>query len=60
MAEGARLRRAIAMAGGFEAWRGLGLPVDVDGVVDDEDDDDGDPATWNCHCVVILRSSSAH
>ena len=37
----------IAMAGGFEAWRGLGLPVDVDGVVDDEDDDDGDPATWN-------------
>ena len=37
----------IAMAGGFEAWRGLGLPVDVDGVLDDEDDDDGDPATWN-------------
>jgi rhodanese-related sulfurtransferase len=37
----------IAMAGGFESWRGLGLPVDVDGVVDDEDDDDGDPATWN-------------
>ena len=37
----------IAMAGGFEAWRGLGLPVDVDGVVDDEEDDDGDPATWN-------------
>ena len=37
----------IAMAGGFDAWRGLGLPVDVDGVVDDEDDDDGDPATWN-------------
>ena len=37
----------IAMDGGFEAWRGLGLPVDVDGVVDDEDDDDGDPATWN-------------
>ena len=36
----------IAMAGGFESWRGLGLPVDVDGVVDDEDDDDGDPATW--------------
>ena len=35
----------IAMAGGFDAWRGLGLPVDVDGVVDDEDDD-GDPATW--------------
>ena len=37
----------IAMDGGFEAWRGLGLPVEVDGVVDDEDDDDGDPATWN-------------
>ena len=37
----------IAMAGGFDAWRGLGLPVDVDGVVDDEEDDDGDPATWN-------------
>ena len=37
----------IAMDGGFEAWRGLGLPVDVDGVVDDEEDDDGDPATWN-------------
>ena len=37
----------IAMAGGFDAWRGLGLPVEVDGVVDDEDDDDGDPATWN-------------
>ena len=37
----------IAMAGGFDAWRGLGLPVDVDGVADDEDDDDGDPATWN-------------
>ena len=37
----------IAMAGGFDAWRGLGLPVDVDGVVDDEDDDDGDPSTWN-------------
>ena len=37
----------IAMAGGFEAWRGLGLPVDVDGVLDDEDDDDGDPSTWN-------------
>ena len=38
----------IAMQGGFEAWRGLGLPVDVDGVFDDdEDDDDGDPATWN-------------
>ena len=37
----------IAMAGGFEAWRGLGLPVDVDGVVDDDEDDDGDPATWN-------------
>ena len=37
----------IAMAGGFEAWRGLGLPVDVDGVVDDDDDDDGDPSTWN-------------
>ena len=37
----------IAMAGGYEAWRGLGLPVDVDGVVDDEDDDDGDPSTWN-------------
>ena len=37
----------MAMAGGFEAWRGLGLPVDVDGVVDDEEDDDGDPATWN-------------
>ena len=37
----------IAMAGGFEAWRGLGLPVEVDGVVDDEDDDDGDPSTWN-------------
>ena len=36
----------IAMVGGFDAWRGLGLPVDVDGVVDDEDDDDGDPATW--------------
>ena len=36
----------IAMAGGFEAWRGLGLPVDVDGVVDDGDDDDGDPSTW--------------
>ena len=37
----------IAMAGGFEAWRGLGLPVEVDGVVDDEEDDDGDPSTWN-------------
>ena len=37
----------IAMAGGFEAWRGLGLPVDVDGVVDDDEDDDGDPSTWN-------------
>ena len=37
----------IAMAGGFGAWRGLGLPVDVDGVVDDDDDDDGDPSTWN-------------
>ena len=37
----------IAMAGGYEAWRGLGLPVEVDGVVDDEEDDDGDPATWN-------------
>ena len=37
----------IAMDGGYEAWRGLGLPVDVDGVVDDEEDDDGDPATWN-------------
>ena len=38
----------IAMDGGFEAWRGLGLPVDVDGVADDdEEDDDGDPATWN-------------
>ena len=37
----------IAMAGGFDAWRGLGLPVDVDGVADDEDDDDGDPSTWN-------------
>ena len=37
----------IAMDGGFEAWRGLGLPVDVDGVVDDEEDDDGDPSTWN-------------
>jgi len=38
----------IAMAGGFDAWRGLGLPVDVDGVLDDdEDDDDGDPSTWN-------------
>ena len=37
----------IAMAGGFDAWRGLGLPVDVDGVVDDDDDDDGDPSTWN-------------
>ena len=37
----------IAMAGGFDAWRGLGLPVEVDGVVDDEDDDDGDPSTWN-------------
>ena len=37
----------IAMDGGFEAWRGLGLPVEVDGVVDDEEDDDGDPATWN-------------
>ena len=37
----------IAMAGGFDAWRGLGLPVDVDGVVDDEEDDDGDPSTWN-------------
>jgi rhodanese-related sulfurtransferase len=37
----------IAMDGGFDAWRGLGLPVEVDGVVDDEDDDDGDPATWN-------------
>ena len=36
----------IAMQGGFEAWRGLGLPVDVDGVRDDDDDDDGDPATW--------------
>ena len=36
----------IAMDGGFEAWRGLGLPVEVDGVVDDEEDDDGDPATW--------------
>ena len=36
----------IAMAGGFDAWRGLGLPVEVDGVVDDEEDDDGDPATW--------------
>ena len=36
----------IAMAGGFDAWRGLGLPVDVDGVVDDGDDDDGDPSTW--------------
>ena len=37
----------ISMEGGFDAWRGLGLPVDVDGVVDDEDDDDGDPSTWN-------------
>ena len=37
----------IAMAGGFDAWRGLGLPVDGDGVLDDEDDDDGDPSTWN-------------
>ena len=37
----------IAMDGGFEAWRGLGLPVEVDGVADDEDDDDGDPSTWN-------------
>ena len=37
----------IAMAGGFDAWRGSGLPVEVDGVVDDEDDDDGDPSTWN-------------
>ena len=37
----------IAMDGGYEAWRGLGLPVEVDGVVDDEEDDDGDPATWN-------------
>ncbi len=37
----------IAMQGGFEAWRGLGLPVEVDGVVDDEEDDDGDPSTWN-------------
>ena len=36
----------ISMEGGFDAWRGLGLPVDVDGVLDDEDDDDGDPATW--------------
>ena len=40
----------ISMEGGFDAWRGLGLPVDVDGVVDDEDDDDGDPSTWNCNC----------
>ena len=38
---------AVAMAGGFEAWRGLGLPVDVDGVGDDVDDDDGDPSTWS-------------
>ena len=37
----------IAMAGGFDAWRGLGLPVDVDGVVDNDEDDDGDPSTWN-------------
>ena len=37
----------IAMAGGFDAWRGLGLPVEVDGVVDDDEDDDGDPSTWN-------------
>ncbi len=37
----------IAMAGGFDAWRGLGLPVDVDGVFDEDEDDDGDPATWN-------------
>ena len=37
----------IAMAGGFDAWRGLGLPVDVDGVLDDDEDDDGDPSTWN-------------
>ena len=37
----------IAMAGGFDAWRGLGLPVEVDGVVDEEEDDDGDPSTWN-------------
>ena len=37
----------IAMEGGFDAWRGLGLPVDVDGVADDEEDDDGDPSTWN-------------
>ncbi len=42
----ARGFHVIAMQGGFEAWRGLGLPVEVDGVVDDEDDD-GDPATWN-------------
>ena len=37
----------ISMDGGFDAWRGLGLPVDVDGVVDDDEDDDGDPSTWN-------------
>ena len=37
----------ISMTGGFEGWRGLGLPVDVDGVADDEDDDDSDPSTWN-------------
>ncbi|KAJ8614583.1 hypothetical protein CTAYLR_004957 [Chrysophaeum taylorii] len=40
---------AVVMDGGFDRWRDLGLPIDLDGYDDDDDDelqDDGDPAKW--------------
>ena len=46
--EGPRLPPPPSRTAASTAWRGLGLDVAaLDGVLDDDDFDDGDPATWN-------------
>lgn len=39
--------RPVLLDGDFDRWRSLGLPIDVEGLEDNEDDDDGDPSHWS-------------
>lgn len=38
--------RAVVLEGGFDKWRADGLPIEVDGMLEDDDEDDGDPSKW--------------